>query len=293
MTARILVQPGTADEITHWIEKPVVRIGSDPNSDVVIPNANVASQALTIEFRQTGYRVYNRSSGHVFLGGRLLEPNQHAEWSDVDLLELQEGISLALDVDGNPAPVATMGRHAAADLAAPFSPHEIWSESHVVAEDASDSKLKRPVHAEVSKLGQGSVSGNSKTVVQLAISLLCLLGCAGLILRHQAKGSSVATADVPKFEEVVLQSRQPNAAVGADMLDQLQMAEAAVVRRQPDLARERYQRLYDRLVRIAGAANSTDSGVERSNAQAGMKNNTAEALDSMQRLVKHRLSHLD
>ena len=273
MPARILIQSGTSLGTSHWIEKNVVRIGSDPISDLVIPSAAVDAHALTVEYRQTGYRVYNRGTGVVLLSGSVLKPNQHADWIDSDLLELQDGVSLALEIDSDPSP-SPPPSNSFREL-----PNPETSDS-----DQSTAGAKHTATPPTPSTGAKTSTSASRTAFQLVVTAACLLGCVGLILREQIRNRSetaFATPGlvVPPFESVVEQALKAESSVPSEVLDKLQMAEAALVRGQVATARSRYQKLYDHLSHLVQSAATT-------NAEAPSE------LESIQLLIQQRLQRL-
>jgi len=75
MSAEIIVQSGISAGTRYWIERPVIRIGSDPQADVCLPSSRIAPHALTVEFRDGNYRVHARDrSASVQVNGQLVEP---------------------------------------------------------------------------------------------------------------------------------------------------------------------------------------------------------------------------
>src|SRR5262245_60944880 len=63
MPAKIVVKSGAAAKQVFPIEEELVRIGSDPTCELVLPDANLAPHAATLEFLDGNYIVYNRSDG--------------------------------------------------------------------------------------------------------------------------------------------------------------------------------------------------------------------------------------
>ena len=68
MSASIRIESGIAAGTNYWIDRPVLRIGSDPQCEICLPTAELAAHALTLEFRGGAYRAYNRASTPIFLG---------------------------------------------------------------------------------------------------------------------------------------------------------------------------------------------------------------------------------
>lgn len=104
MAARLQISGGQAHGTEHWIEEDVLRIGSSPASDFVVPEA--ASHGVTLQFRQNQYWIYNRSSESVYLNGRPVTGERPTTWKEDQVLELTGDVSLQLRVDQQPAPSA-------------------------------------------------------------------------------------------------------------------------------------------------------------------------------------------
>ena len=49
MPAGIRVDSGISVGTTHWIERAVLRIGSDPQCDICLPSTELDAHALTLE----------------------------------------------------------------------------------------------------------------------------------------------------------------------------------------------------------------------------------------------------
>src|SRR5688572_746458 len=104
MSASIRIESGIAAGTNYWIDRPVLRIGSDPQCEICLPTADLAPHALTLEFRTGTYRAYNRGATAIFLGRTSLQPGAAGVWNDGDVLTLPGDQRLALAVDGDPRP---------------------------------------------------------------------------------------------------------------------------------------------------------------------------------------------
>ena len=62
MSASVRIESGIAAGTNYWIDRPVLRMGSDPQCEISLPSAELSPHALTLEFRGGVYRAYNRSS---------------------------------------------------------------------------------------------------------------------------------------------------------------------------------------------------------------------------------------
>ena len=176
MPARVTIQSGISAGTTHWIERPVVRIGNDPKSDICLPSADVAAHALTLEFRDGQYRIYNRSRNDVFVGICVVAPGQAAAWFDTDILQLNKEIALVLDVDDDPTPMPVRRAGGQIDDDGAYDSE---------LEEADDDLA--PMAANQSGVGETKSDG-SKFLVQLAVTVLCFAGCVGLLVRESMKG---------------------------------------------------------------------------------------------------------
>ena len=104
MSASIRIESGIAAGTNYWIDRPVLRIGSDPQCDICLPTAELAPHALTLEFRGGNYRVYNRGTSPVTVGRSTLQAGANGLWNDGDSIVLPGNLQLRLAVDGDPRP---------------------------------------------------------------------------------------------------------------------------------------------------------------------------------------------
>lgn len=276
----------------HWIERNVVRIGSEPSSDMVIPSPAVDAHALTVEFRQTEYRVYNRSATQVIIGGRLLESGQFMPWVDSDLLQMQSDVTLALELDSDPRP-------SPAPIVDAFEQLKVGLPS--VNEDSGIQPTQFTQAASV--LAADSQAGLGKTALQWVVTGLCVLGCVLLLVRKQYPGNSEARIAAPRFESVVRAAMETEDQAVGRLIDQLQLAEAAFVRKQTLIARDRFRELHDllkaRRSQIPILTETIPSAAEGSTAElpspsGGLtaNNSTIAETELMQQFVEHRLRQI-
>jgi hypothetical protein len=217
MSAKIRIESGISAGTNYWIDRPVLRVGSDPQCEICLPSTNLASHALTIEFHKDEYRFYNRGSSPIFANGSPVPPGKTGTWHDNDTIELPGDLRLVLAFDGDPRPCPR--------------PMEKESEFRELSVDAEISE-------EVAK------QKSSKSFLQIAVIGFCVAGAA-LFLTMEG-GAETETPDPPTFEELVENSQTANAAVRA-RVEHLQFAEAAVVRGSFEVAKSRYSKLRDRL----------------------------------------------
>ncbi|HBE70828.1 MAG TPA: hypothetical protein DDW52_22000 [Planctomycetaceae bacterium] len=286
MGARLIVQSGTASGSTHWIEKKVVRVGSDPACDIVLPDTRVDGHALTIEFCAPNYRVHNRSDQQITIGSMLLSPGEVVHWPDSDLLQLDDLVlALEIDVDPRPEPAPPRALHASPE--AEFSSNTnlgtavTWERSPENADSASQR----------SEASRSSV----KTMVQIAVIVCCFAGCGLLLARERFKGIPADATPAPSLDVVVEQALASGDATTAALVGQLQLAEAARVRMQFKTARQKYRRLYDRLsIAVSGERGPSETQPHPARElspsdQADLKTLDQDSHSLMLRFVESRL----
>jgi hypothetical protein len=228
MSASIRVESGISAGTTYWIDRAVLRVGSDPQCDVCLLSAELAPHALTLEFRDGNYRAYNRSQSSVVIGSAVVQPGANAVWRASELLQLPGDLRLALEIDGDPRP-----------LPRPDSQYD---------DGFADDLESLPIDAALAGAGADAAAKKSKSsLVQMAIIGVCVLALAGLLMMNNSGGSEQAAADRPTFNEIVLASLTKDEAYRA-VVRRLQYAQAALVRGNGTLAHERFAKLRDQLV---------------------------------------------
>ena len=165
MSASVRIESGIAAGTNYWIDRPVLRVGSDPQCEICLPSADLAPHALTLEFRAGVYRAYNRSSEPITLGAAVLQPGAAGAWTDGDSLTLPGNVRLVLAIDGDPRPSPR-----------PESRIEDGFEDDRVATDEAITAAT-PEAAEKAK---------SKSIMQLAVIGLCVVGIGGLLMLNNA-----------------------------------------------------------------------------------------------------------
>src|SRR5262245_37436703 len=182
MSASIRVESGISAGTNFWIDRPVLRIGSDPQCDICLPSAELAPHALTLEFRDGNYRVYNRSASRVYVGSSIVESGTSTIWHDGDTIQLPGEVCVALEIDGDPRPAAR-------------------------AEGAPDDRLAEaglPLAADgepAEAAGVAKAKSSSKSWMQLAVIGVCVLALVGLLTMKNGGGEKAAAADRPTFNQ--------------------------------------------------------------------------------------------
>jgi hypothetical protein len=229
MSANILIESGISAGTKAWIDRPVLRIGSDPQCDVCLLSAELAPHALTLEFRDGSYRAYNRSQSPVNIGSTVVQPGANAVWQANDTLQLPGDLRLALEVDGDPRPAPR-----------PESQYD---------DGFDDEVASLPMGAAATGTEAEAAAKKSKSsMIQMAIIGICVLAMAGLLMMKNSSGKSdsAAAADRPTFNQIVQESLTKDESHRA-IVRRLQYAQAALVRNNPKLAHERFSELRDQL----------------------------------------------
>lgn len=229
MSATIRVDSGIAAGTTYWIDRPVLRIGSDPHSDVCLPSEELAPHTLTLEFRGGNYRVYNRSSSPVTVGSATIQAGGNAVWNDGESIELPGNQQLALMIDGDPRPSPR--------------PESVAVDDVVVEETAAsgDGTAAAGEEAAAKKKSSG-------TVMQLAVIGFCVAAMA-FMLTSQGEEETEAP-NRPTFDTLVRTAlaKDENDPVRA-IVPKLQYSQSALVRGNYRVARIWFLKLRDQLVR--------------------------------------------
>ena len=226
MPASIRVESGIAAGTSFWIDRPVLRIGSDPQCEICLPSAELAPHALTLEFRDGSYRAYNRGSSPVTIGAAVVQPGAAGVWREDQRVQLPGDLRLLLEVDGDPRP----------------SPRP---ESR--AEDAYAGGNGAALVDAAGAAGEAAAKKSSGTLVQLGIIGICVLGMAALLT--MGGGSDADAPERPTFEAIVKETLAKQDDDSRRLLPRLQYAQAALERGHQELARERFLKLRDQLVR--------------------------------------------
>lgn len=262
MSARIIVQSGISAGTSHWIERSVIRIGSDPTMDLTIPTSELASHAMTLEFREGVYRVHNRSDKAIHLGGQTIESGSAERWFDTDLIEIPGAVTLALDLGDDPSPSPKPSDRATAP----------WHGAAVPPEKAGQNESAPRRDA-----GQQE---SSSLLLQLGVIIGCVVISTLLLTKDRWMGTSEEAKSLPSFTQVVQRARQ-QPSFDEPLLQRFQFAEAAMIRRHEDVARTYFSRVRSQLLR------------DRAQADGTLRSSDADALsDQMLRWVEHRLSEL-
>jgi hypothetical protein len=237
MSANIRIESGIAAGTNYWIDRPVLRIGSDPTCEICLPTAELPPHALTLEFRNGVYKAYNRSSSPLTLGSAAIQPGAAGAWDDGDMLILPGDQRLVLAIDGDPRPCPRPERQ---------------------ANDGFADETSAPAGDESAAAAEVATKAKSKNLMQMATIALCVVGGGGLLLLNNSGGLSPApAADRPTFDSIVNDSLKKDATIRA-LVQKMQYAQSFVVRGNTDAAKEYFGQLRDQLLHEADSLPAAD-----------------------------------
>ena len=97
MSAKIRIESGISAGTNYWVDRPVLRIGSDPQCEICLPSAELSPHALTLEFRGGTYRAYNRGTSAVTIGNATVQPGGVGAWAEDETAHLPGDLRLVLN----------------------------------------------------------------------------------------------------------------------------------------------------------------------------------------------------
>ncbi|HEX3601349.1 MAG TPA: hypothetical protein VHU84_14450 [Lacipirellulaceae bacterium] len=237
MPANIRIESGIAAGTNYWIDRPVLRVGSDPQCEICLPTADLAPHALTVEFGGGTYRAYNRGSMPISLGRTTLQPGASGAWDDGDMASLPGDQRLVLSINGDPSPCPRPEK--ALDDGFDNDP----------AAAASDTPALTPEEIQKAK---------SKSLMQMGIIGICVAGMGGLLMMNKMLGGTeTPPPNRPSFNKIVTDSLTKDAAI-RELVQKLQFAQSFIVRGDPENARVQFGELRDQLLRHMDSLSTVD-----------------------------------
>jgi hypothetical protein len=228
MPACVRVDSGISVGTTHWIDRAVLRIGSDPQCDICLPSTELDPHALTLEFRGGAYRVYNRCTQPVHVGNSIVNQGANAEWHANESIHLPGDVRVSLVVDGDLHPSPRLDR--------PGGEGIVDDRESLLADAATPDEAA----AAVAKKSKSSL-------IQMGIIGACVLAVVAMLMMKNGGVAETNAPDRPTFNQIVQDSLKKDEAHRA-IVQRLQYAQAALVRGNERLARERFLKLRDQLV---------------------------------------------
>lgn len=102
MPAKIVVKSGAAAKTSFPIEEDLLRIGSDPSCDFVLPDAGLAPHIATVELLDGNFIVYNRSENILRLNNIPIQVRGSRQWNAGQELYITDQVILRLEVEEGP-----------------------------------------------------------------------------------------------------------------------------------------------------------------------------------------------
>jgi hypothetical protein len=226
MPASIRVESGISAGTNFWIDRPVLRIGSDPQCEICLPSAALEPQVLTLEFRGGGYRAYNRGSSVVMIGSTTVPPGSASTWDEDSIVHLPGDLRLVLQYEGDPRPCPRPETHDTDGL------------------ERKDRSTFVSTHAEANSATANQC--RSRSLIQMGIIAAC--GLATVVFLFVTRREQPNIPHRPTFEAIVAASQEKEEETQM-LVRQLQYAQAALVRANSELALENFSKLRDRLLR--------------------------------------------
>lgn len=229
MSATIISETGAEAGRQFAIEEEVFRIGSGPTCKLRVSDPGVAAHAATVEYRQGGYLLHNRSGQALQVEGRPLADRGCVRWTTGQRLHLADQVVLRLDIAGDPAPARAVRR----------------------AQQAVDLGTDAPESAPEPLTAAQPSAGHGRKGPLIVIGLCGLLMLALLAYQPNTSGESAAPEkETEGIPELVRQLHQQDTEIqpGGDApWYLLQTAYAAELRGNPSQAKRSYVRLLDLL----------------------------------------------
>ena len=224
MSASVRIETGIAAGTTYWIDRPVLRVGSDPQCEICLPTADLPPHVLTVEFRSGAYRAYNRGTEPISVGCSTVQPGTAAAWDDGEAIALPGDQRLVLTIDGDPRPSPR--------------PDAAVDDGFEVEPVATSAAGTTP---------EAVAKGKSKSMMQMLVILICVAATGGFLLMGRGAEEAPA-ANRPSFQAIVESSLKKNDAVRA-LVQKLQYAQSFIVRGNKVRARVQFAELRDQLIR--------------------------------------------
>lgn len=92
----IVINPESDDRSFYRLTKNVIRIGSDPRSDIKFTESLISRHAVTIEQREDEILIHNKAGYQLLLDEEPIPANHHITWHDHGRLILNDNLEMIL-----------------------------------------------------------------------------------------------------------------------------------------------------------------------------------------------------
>lgn len=188
MPAKLAILTGSFTGQEFQVETPVIRISSDSDADISLPEMD--GIVLTLRYRRDGYVLYNRSSSVIEIEGETLNGGESRSWAAGEDLQVNDQLIIQLQFDGDPAPARKATRSTLA-FEEEFSDDPDGSPDEALDDDSDG--------------GEAKTKKKSQNQGQIAMIVLCFAAIAYLLLFDESADSG-PKQDVPReFHELIEQ----------------------------------------------------------------------------------------
>ena len=236
MPNQIKIESGLTAGTCYWMNKNVTRIGSGTNADICLPSSEIPAHAMTLEYRNDLYRVYNRTKRSLVVGNADVAPGEAADWLDGETIALPDGTNMTLHLD-------------------------------VEYEDSDEPMLENADADEVDEidvddLGAVESTRSSRRLDPAIVKqLLVLAGCIGAMLFFLGNIDGTSTVPSSQFDQIIEAGLQDEK-TSRPLLQELRFAEAALVRKDTELADYLFRSMHTKLVSQKSRFVKEDRAVE-------------------------------
>ena len=180
----------------HWIESPVIRIGSHSDCDVRLLSNQVPPHALTVEYRKGQYTAFNRSESSLRKGSSEFAANTKSTWINGETMQFPGVADLVLMIDRDPAP----GPRPNTSIPSTSFESSVCEEQLDCPTDVLEAN-ERPGSNSASATGNGF---GAKEKLQLAVTIACFVGIIGIIaIKLMPEAKKIGTEEKVSFDDVV------------------------------------------------------------------------------------------
>jgi len=202
------------------IQDEVLRLGSGAQCEYRLGAG--AAHSATLEYRNGSYHLHNRGDDPITINGRRLELRESVHWPEGDEVDFGRGVTLRLDIQGDPAPAKASATYTI----------EYDAEEEVVDPDAAKK-------AEVAKK-----AASSKTTMQLVVIGVCVVLGAFMLMMDEPATEKEDMLD-PRVEFAAIIDKLMTSEKGKDpgpfsLRSTLQSARVAELRGDEKEARKSY-----------------------------------------------------
>lgn len=236
MANQIKIESGLTAGTSYCVTKRVTRIGSGTQADICLPSSEVPAHAITLEYRNDAYRVYNRTNRPLVVGDNHVDPGDATDWLDGESVSLPDGTRMTLHLN-------------------------------VESEDSDPENHEASDGVEVDEIDVEDLAtvGTNKSRRRLDPAvlkqLLVLVGCIATVAFFVGDFGGSSTVQNSRFEQI-MEAGLENKTTSRSLLQELRYAEAALVRKDAGMAKYLFTSMHSELVAQKGQFVAEDRTIE-------------------------------